>query len=197
MKSIVIPDSVVSIGNLAFYRCTGLEEVSVGSGLTDLCGDAFSECTGLAYTVYGNCNYLGNESNPYIVLVSCVNPNFSDYTIHENTKFIQDRAFQNCYGLTEVVLPSGLLGIGNYAFYQCERLSKVVLSDGLNTIGAYAFQKCKKLSSVTVAAQSDWELQKYGWSSTAYLTADALSDSATFAVSLYAKYYEYIWYRVK
>jgi hypothetical protein len=43
LVSITIPDSVIEVGEAAFYRCEGLIHASIGSGLTVLPRNAFSE----------------------------------------------------------------------------------------------------------------------------------------------------------
>ena len=44
---LVIPDSVTSIGWGAFYNCSGLTSVTIGSGVTSIGYNAFYGCTGL------------------------------------------------------------------------------------------------------------------------------------------------------
>lgn len=47
-----------------------------------------------------------------------------------------------------VVLPDGLISIGDYAFYYCETLISINLPDGLSNIGTRAFEGCKQLASI-------------------------------------------------
>ena len=52
----VIPTdgSVTSIGDYAFYKCTGLTSVTIGNGVTSIGNYAFSDCTGLTSVTIGN-----------------------------------------------------------------------------------------------------------------------------------------------
>lgn len=43
----IIPDSVMSIGDLAFYNCSGLTSVTIGNGVTSIGKYAFEDCSGL------------------------------------------------------------------------------------------------------------------------------------------------------
>ena len=57
LTSIVIPDSVTSIGYAAFYGCTGLTSIVIGDSVTSIGELAFYNCTGLT-----NVYYTGTEA---------------------------------------------------------------------------------------------------------------------------------------
>lgn len=49
-------------------------------------------------------------------------------------------AFANCQLLTgSIVIPNGVIELGEYSFYSCRALSSVSIPDGLKKIGSYAF----------------------------------------------------------
>ena len=52
LKSVIIGDSVTSIGNYAFVSCYGLESVTIGKGMTDIGNFAFSYCYALKDIYY-------------------------------------------------------------------------------------------------------------------------------------------------
>ena len=58
LTSITIPDSVTSIGDFAFSGCTGLTSVTISDGVISIGISAFRDCTGLE-TVY----YKGGEED--------------------------------------------------------------------------------------------------------------------------------------
>ena len=63
MKTIVIPDSVTSIGNLAFYGCSGLTSVTVGNSVTSIGDYAFYDCSALtSITLPDSVTSIGNSA---------------------------------------------------------------------------------------------------------------------------------------
>ena len=159
--------SVTSIGDYAFYSCSGLTSVTFPGGLTSIGDKAFAGCTRLTsvtfpegltsigewafYYCYGLTSLTFLEG-----LTSIGGSAFSDcrgltsVTFPEGLTSIGDNAFSYCYGLTSVTLPEGLTSIGDNAFYNCERLSSVTFPEGLTSIGDNAFSYCKGLTSVTL-----------------------------------------------
>ena len=62
-------------------------------------------------------------------------------------------AFDNCYSLTSVTLPSSVTTIDSYAFWRCYSLTEINLGNctGLTSIGQRAFQSCNKLAKVDLS----------------------------------------------
>ncbi|MCF0181754.1 MAG: leucine-rich repeat domain-containing protein, partial [Muribaculaceae bacterium] len=61
---------------------------------------------------------------------------------------IGEDAFEGCKALKKVVLPSSIKNIGNSAFYDCGKLEEINLPEGLEEVGDNAFQECTSLRSV-------------------------------------------------
>jgi hypothetical protein len=150
LTSINIPDSVTTIGSEAFSGCSSLTNVTIPDSVTDIGASAFSGCSKLQYAEYGNCKYLGNEKNPYLVLIATVNSNESSYTIHHDTKVIAGNAFFNCDNMVSVTIPDGVVTIGASAFSGCIKLTSITIGNSVTTIGGRAFQHCSRLASVTI-----------------------------------------------
>ncbi len=129
VTSIVVPDYVTSIGEYAFYGCSKLTSVTIGNGVTSIGSSAFDGCDKLVYNEYDNAYYLGNGTNPYVVLIKAKNTSITSCEIHPNTKVIYYAAFQNCSKLTSITIPDSVKSIGNYAFYDCSGLTAVYITD--------------------------------------------------------------------
>ena len=134
--SVVIPESVTyggttysvtSIGDYAFYECSGLTSVTIPNSVTSIGNYAFSGCSGLTSVVFNaeNCTTMGSSSYP--VFYYCTN--LTSITIGDKVKNIPDSAFKDCSGLTSVNIPDSVTSIGEWAFYFCSGLTKVEINE--------------------------------------------------------------------
>ena len=150
LTSVVIPDSVTSIGGSAFDGCSSLTSIVIPDSVTSIGTVAFSGCSSLTYNEYDNAYYLGNDSNPYLILIAVKDTNISSCTINSNTRFIYSYAFELCYKLTSIVIPDSVTSIGDSAFYICRNLMSVVIPDSVTSIGENAFYHCSSLTSIVI-----------------------------------------------
>ena len=116
-----IPDSVISIGDYAFYRCYSLTNVTIPDSVTTIGGSAFSHCSSL-----------------------------TSVTIPDSVTYIGEDAFSDCESLTSVTIPDCVTTIGYAAFCACDSLTSVTIPDSVTTIGNSAFEGCISLASVTI-----------------------------------------------
>ena len=127
ITSIVIPKSVTSIDNNAFYLCTSLASAAFESDsqLSSIGDNAFRNCEGL-----------------------------TTIKIPRGVISISDRAFSSCNNFTTVKIPRDVISIGDYAFSSCYRLTNVTFEVGsqLESIGTYAFYGCNSIKSITIPA---------------------------------------------
>lgn len=137
--------TVTGIERFAFDGCSELTRVTLPDSITDVGKMAFRYCDRLQYTVYENANYLGNENNPYLVLVGALDEEIASCTIHADTKVIGGYALFSCDNLTDVVIPEGVVTLGEMSFYDCGSLRNVTLPDSLQNIGLQIFGDCDDL----------------------------------------------------
>ena len=123
LTTVTIPNSVTSIGNSAFYNCIGLISVTIGGGVTNIGNSAFYGCSGL-----------------------------TSITIPNSVTSIGNSAFYGCSGLTSVTIGNSVTNIGNYAFYNCIGLTSVTIGSGVTNIGQNAFYGCSGLTTVNYDA---------------------------------------------
>ena len=136
IESYVIPSSVTSIGDRAFYGCRSLSEIVIPSCVTGIGDSAFSSCDSLSEIVIPSS------------VTSIVNSAFSDcrslseIVIPSSVTSIGDWAFSGCDSLSEIVIPSSVTSIGHHAFYGCRSLSEIVIPSSVTSIGDSAFYNC-------------------------------------------------------
>ena len=150
LTSITIPDGVTSIGYGAFYNCNSLTSISIPDSVTSIDDNAFVGCDNLQYNIYDDAKYLGNENNPYVVLIGLNDKTITSYNIKPKTKIIYQGAFYACKKLVSITIPEGVTSIGSSGFIFCESLTSIVIPDSILSIGTEAFYACSGLISVTI-----------------------------------------------
>ena len=113
--------SVTSIGDSAFYFCSGLTSASIPNGVTSIDSFAFFACSGL-----------------------------TSVTIPNSVTSIGDAALYACSGLISITIPNSVTSIGGYALYSCSGLTSVSIGNSVTSIGQCAFYDCNSLTSVTI-----------------------------------------------
>ena len=144
LTSVTIPNSVITIGEAAFYACTGLTSVTIPNSVTSIGNTAFHYCTSLTSVTIGNSvTSIGNSAFSHCTSLPSV-------TIPNSVTTIGDYAFQNCSTLTSLTIPNSVTTIGGSAFYNCSGLTSVTIGNSVTSIGNSAFSHCTSLPSVTI-----------------------------------------------
>ena len=114
IKYVTLPDGLTSIGDGAFYWCSGLTSVTIPNSVTRIGDMAFVGCDGLSSPVYtADCfAYLPTSYQ-------------GAYTIPEGIKQIVGGAFDDCSRLTSVTIPSSVTNIENGVFLYIQKLKKI------------------------------------------------------------------------
>ena len=150
LTEIVIPDSVTNIGSCAFWGCQSLTKVLIPDSVTSIGFQVFEFCYSIKYNIYDYARYLGNENNPYLVLVKANDSSIKSSDIHEKTRIILDYAFKNCTSLTKIVIPDSVTSIGVHAFEDCGSLTEIVIPDSVTRIAFHTFENCTSLTEIVI-----------------------------------------------
>ncbi len=120
LESIMIPDTVVRIGNHAFRNCLVLDGIVMPKSLRFIGNHAFSGCKAL-----------------------------SEVNLPESVMEIGDAAFYGCESLTSINIPNSLTKLSDSVFSECA-FSQISIPDTIKEIDNYAFYLCKNLKSISV-----------------------------------------------
>ncbi|MBQ2904050.1 MAG: leucine-rich repeat protein [Clostridia bacterium] len=147
LKSVVIPESVESIGGAAFGESRGLTDIKIGSNIKHLGG-----------YVFGHTGYWLDESNwengvlylDNYLIDSKEEKCSSRLEIKNGTTLIGGGAFANNRSIENLIIPDSVKIICENAFSMCEILKTVDLGAGVEIIEDHAFFLCENLISIDI-----------------------------------------------
>ena len=178
LKSITMPDNLVSIGICAFFDCSSLTSISIPDSVTSIGHSAFYGCNNLQYNIAGRAKFLGNNNNPFIILIELRDDTIDSLDIGYGTKFIGDSAFSFCYNLKSITIPDSVISIGFSAFLECGNLKSITIPDSVISIDINAFCGCSSLTSITIP-DSVTSIGHYAFYDCSSLTSITIPDSVT------------------
>ena len=178
LKSITMPDNLVSIGICAFFDCSSLTSISIPDSVTSIGHSAFYGCNNLQYNIAGRAKFLGNNNNPFIILIELRDDTIDSLDIGYGTKFIGDGAFSLCHNLKSITILDSVISIGDLAFSSCYKLKSITIADSVTSIGYNAFNGCRSLTSITIP-DSVTSIGHYAFFDCSSLTSITIPDSVT------------------
>ena len=175
LRSLVVPESVISIGESAFDGCTSLSSLVIPNRLVSIKGNLFCgwygelKCLSSFFICENNVLFDENKSTiisfrdqdvtSYVIpagVTSIGNSAFygcsslSSLVIPDSVTSIENSAFEGCSSLSSLVIPDSVTRIGNCAFKDCDFLRSLVIPDSVTSIGDCAFEGCESLSSLVI-----------------------------------------------
>lgn len=160
LTMVTLPPTITSIGELAFYYCWNLTSISIPAKVKSIGEYAFYGCYALNSFSVNSSNTRYSSSNGVLfnktqdTLFVCPNAKTGSYAIPATVKHIANSAFENCYNLTTVTLPTSLISTGTYAFAYCSGISgNLTIPNGVTSLGDGSFYGCYNLTgTITIPA---------------------------------------------
>lgn len=177
-----VPNSVVILGDRAFYGCNHITNIVGGSNLERIEDFTFYLCQSLTHismpdtlvsignNAFGVCSGLTSVTlpaavtniNPY-AFYSCqnltnieVDVGNADYSSLDGTLFNKSQTMLIQYALgrtnQDYSVPDGVSSVGAYSFSSSANLFRVSIPAGVSSIGNSAFANCSSLTNIAVDA---------------------------------------------
>jgi len=145
--SLTIPNSVTSIGSLAFQSCSGFTgSLTIPNSVTSIGSSAFYNCSGFtgSLTIPNSVTSIGS-----LAFYDCSGFTGS-LTIGTSVSSINDGAFESCNGFTGSLTIPGTASIGSFAFYACSFNGLNVTGTSINS-NAFEYNKTNAFGSLNIA----------------------------------------------
>ena len=137
---------MTSIGDSAFYSCTGLTEITIPDSTKSIGFGAFLDCIALtAITISDSVTSIGSNAfacTPWLAAKQAENP-----LVIVNGILIDGTKAEGA-----VIIPDSVTSIGDSAFYSCTGLTEITIPDSVTNIRADAFHFCTALTAITIPA---------------------------------------------
>lgn len=147
LKSLILPDSIVTIGKKAFAGCSSLESVRFSSALTTIGDYGFRNCGKLS----------GSHALPNVTALGsyCFELCGSLETLEvPKLTEIPYYGFRGCTSLESVALPEEIGSVGVSAFEDCTALRELRNVKSIKSVSMASFKNCSSLETPLVLRQS-------------------------------------------
>jgi len=135
---------VTNIKGQAFSECTGLTSVTLSSSLDSIASLTFANCTNLKSIIIPN----GVTRVGTYAFSAC--ESLTSVVIPNSVTSIETYAFGDCSGLTSIEIPNSVTVIKGGAFFNCAGLTSITIPNGVTAIESFTFAGCTGLTSVNI-----------------------------------------------
>ncbi len=184
LENITLSDNLIYIGDSAFYD-SGIKSITIPQNVDSLCGSAFSQCRELSEILVDEDNMYYAEfdgilysKDKSVVVRFPQNHGATAFSIPDGALKIGDSAFAYCTKLTDVQIPQSVTVIEDYAFADCSGLTSFVLPNGVTAIGMSAFSDCTGIMEFVIPS-GVLKIESYTFSGCQNLEKITIPDSVT------------------
>ena len=185
LEKVILPDTVLTIGNSAFINCGKLKEVEASACLLEIGHYAFQNCSMLTsikkreseHTI----GYRYIKDGAFFNCTSLENFDFTGETF--DNMHISADAFGGCTSLKAVQFSPNLKSIDDRAFMDCTSLTEIIIPGGVTDVKYAAFKNCTGLAKITLEGRERTE-EDYG----TFLGYEAFAGTAITEITIPSSY---------
>jgi len=163
---IEIPQGISEIKALTFYSCENLSTVILHHGLTSIGLNAFYGCNirdlilPTSVTHIATLAFSSSTALKKVVIGTGSTSVYSRNVLSANattTNIVAEAAFENCSGLSTLIILDGVNEIGSRAFSGCYNLKDITIPATVTKLGDGAFKDCNRDAVVTFGGdRNEW-----------------------------------------
>lgn len=156
LTQLVIPSSIVKIGNGVFESCFYLKSINIPENVSFLGKNLFNGCSKLTHIFFSKKNKSYDYVNGIIIskdkkVVISSNRDIKDVVeIPYGVTSILPGAFDGCDKVKKFVLPNTIQEIGEEAFADCDMLREMAIPEGVKIIGHWVFRSNANLLKISL-----------------------------------------------
>ena len=151
LNSLIIPNSISSIGDGAFYGCTGLTSITIPNGVISIGDLAFGGCSLTSITIPESVTSIGSGAFNNLTTVTINSKTIAAISKSYDGTSVLEHFFGS--SVTKYIFDGNVQDIGDYACYNCGRLNTVIIGTKVASIGQGAFNHCIRLKKVCSEAE--------------------------------------------
>ena len=146
LTTVLLPDTLQSIGDEAFYYCSSLTSITIPEGVTSIGSSAFSGCSSLTFiTIPESITSIGSSA-----FDDCSSLEIVDFGENSQLTSIGNSAFRGCRSLNSITIPDSVTSIGRYAFNDCSSLTSITIPSSVTSIEDGAFSGCSNIQKLYI-----------------------------------------------
>ena len=156
LSSIILPESLTSIGVWGIGDCPNLSSMVIPPNVTDISSSAFNLCTGLtrfdvaeANTAYSSSDGILYNKDKTVIVRYPPNKTNTSFSIPASVTDVYGYAFRDCLHLSSLFV-SGNVSTIEYGAFAASKIQSITISKSVNFIDIYAFGWCVGLTDITV-----------------------------------------------
>ena len=164
LKSVVMPNTIIKVGQSAFKRCLKLQSITLSNAITAINDNTFEGCKALtAVDIPRLVTSIGKAAFMNCLLLHTI-------VLPDTLTSIGDDAF-NTTGLASIIIPKNVSHIGSKAFLNNEDLEQLTILCTLDTLYSETFYRCDFLKEVVSKSVIPPSGNRYCFTNTAYSNA--------------------------